>query len=144
MEARFDVPGSVRLRDVSRRPAGETNQQRIERLAAKALIEGVQLVTDPRSGLMSATSASRPGVRYALNLTARTCTCDGYTSHLICKHIAYALVETGLVQPVSQPVAEPVICPDCHGQRGEKMSTGGYLSDWIWRTCSTCKGAGTV
>jgi len=139
----FDVPGDVRLRDVSRPIAGETNEQRIGRLASKAVIEGVRIVREQKTGLVYATSASRSGTIYRINLTARTCSCTGFDRHGICKHLCLALVEAGLVT-VAQPAREPMTCPECDGRRGEKMSTGGHLSDWVWRTCSTCKGEGVV
>jgi hypothetical protein len=144
MEAHeFDVPGNVRLIDVSRPAPGETPEQRIERLAQKGLISGIRMVREKRTGLLYATSASDAGTIYALNLTARSCSCDGFQRHGICSHLCLALVEAGLVgcQP---PAREPVTCPECHGRRGERMSTGGSLSDWIWRTCSTCQGEGTI
>jgi hypothetical protein len=138
----FDVAGSVRLRDVARPAAGETKEQRAHRLAQKAVISGVRILTEPRSGFTYATSASDASILYRLDLVYRTCTCRGFERHGVCQHLALALVQAGEI-PL-EPAPEPVICPECHGRRGEKMSTGGHLSDWVWRTCSTCQGAGVV
>src|SRR5687767_4463553 len=89
----FEVPGTVRLSDVSRPKAGETRAEAIQRLAAKAVINGVRLVMESESEAIFATSASMPTIIYAVG--AHGCTCQGFNSFGRCQHHSLYLVESG-------------------------------------------------
>ena len=124
----FDVAGNVTLNQVRNPKKGETPEQRNHRLAQKAVIEGVQIFTD-RDGKMRATSARRGvGFSYELDLTERTCGCNGFSAHGYCKHLALAMAN-----------AEPITCPECNGEGGKRMyGASGWLSDWTWMPCRRC------
>ena len=82
----FDVPGSVRLKDVSRPAQGETPAGRIHRLAAKAVVEGcVATRQDGADDRYTVTSGNSSGVVYAVDAAAGSCTCKATRP---CKHFS--------------------------------------------------------
>src|SRR5262245_12375873 len=74
MVAVFDVPGSVRLKDVNRKPADETPSQRLHRLAQKAVIEGCQVMRVHNADKLFAVTSARDGaVVYIVDAEAGKC-----------------------------------------------------------------------
>jgi hypothetical protein len=104
MQLMFDVPGHITLAMVSRPLAGETPEQRVIRLAMKAVIEGVTLIGSVRRRCL-ATSSRDGNVYYAVNVPDATCTCEGFAHSGMCKHLALALVERVLSPDPATPAA---------------------------------------
>jgi len=92
MQTTFDVPGHITLNDVKRPVSGETAEQRVIRLAMKAVIQGVELLGNPLSGQCLATSASRDGLFYFVSTELGICQCEGFQRHGVCQHLALAMV----------------------------------------------------
>jgi len=104
-----DVPGDVTHRD-TRPVAGETDRERVTRLAARAVIEGVQLFAHPSQPTIYATSGTRHTL-YALNPAALTCSCPATG---ICKHIAIFALSQGLVARLAP---ETLTCTETQARR---------------------------
>ena len=86
-----DVPGDVTHRD-TRPVAGESDRERVTRLAARAVIEGVRLYGNPASPILYATSSTGRTL-YRIDPEARTCSCRAQG---MCKHLALYLVAVEL------------------------------------------------
>ena len=125
MSTAFDVPGTVRLRDVNRPLAGETPAQAIQRLAEKAVINGIRLVMEHATEAIFATSATMPDVVYAVGPGG--CTCQGYRSFQRCQHFALWAVTMG--EPDNDPdgaaVAEVARLEALHA-RGRLKTTADF------------------
>jgi hypothetical protein len=104
MQTTFDVPGHITLAMVSRPIPGETAEQRVIRLAMKAVIEGVTLIGSVQRRCL-ATSSRDGNIWYAVNVPEATCTCEGFAHSGTCKHLALALVERVLNPEPPTPVA---------------------------------------
>lgn len=95
----FDVPGTVTLAQLARRPADETPAERTIRLASKAVVAGCRLVavdTDRAwTSRIGCTSGSVSGLVYVVDLDPehRSCTCQGFERHGYCCHLSLAEVE---------------------------------------------------
>lgn len=141
----FSVPGSVRLKDVSRPAKGESPAQRLWRLASKGQIEGCRVLrVVGADGMFVVTSASSPDTAYAVDTADRSCSCEGFGRHQMCKHVALVLAALGeLPEPEPPTPAAPlaVDCPACDGAGFTKHWTGARLADWTAEPCRTCRPA---
>lgn len=108
--SRFEVPGSVVLRDVSRARPGESLEARLHRLAQKAVIEGCCVLRLYGSGAFVVTSGADPLTAYAVDRDAQVCGCPGFARHGLCKHLALVLAELGELPDPPTPAA-PAIVP---------------------------------
>jgi len=104
MQTTFDVPGHITLQMVSRPLPGETPEQRVIRLAMKAVIEGVTLIGSVQRRCF-ATSSRDNCLTYTVNVPEATCTCEGFAHSGMCKHLALALVERVLNPDPAAPAA---------------------------------------
>lgn len=86
----FDVPGDVTHRD-TRPVAGESAQDRVIRLAVRAVIDGVRLYRNPAAPIVYATSAARSTL-YGIDPAALRCSC---AAQGMCKHLALYGLATG-------------------------------------------------
>jgi hypothetical protein len=153
VETMEPTPIRATLRAVSRRAPDETPDDRLVRLAKKAVLSGVRIVGEHGTAHLFATSGTNANRVYRLDMNARTCNCEGFERTRLCKHLALAVTMYDLT-PAHQvttfvgnsPAVElhDVACPFCRGERGWKRSTGGYLSDWVWESCEWCNGTGNA
>ena len=104
-----DVPGDVTHRD-TRPVAGETDRERVTRLAARAVIEGVQLFAHPSQPTVYATSGTRHTL-YAIDPVALTCSCPATG---ICKHLSLYVVSQGIVARLAP---EALTCTEDEARR---------------------------
>ncbi len=121
----------------------ETVDAAIVRLAGEAAALGITVfsVQGPKGTQWFSPSQSRPGTAY--QLTAVSCSCEGFIRWQRCRHLAALLdrlgwLPTGDPAPPAAPVALAVPtapCPDCHGEGHRRMSTGGGLRDWVMVEC---------
>lgn len=121
----FDVPGSIRLRDVSRPVAGETHAEAIQRLAAKAVISGVKLLMESHSEQIFATSSRMDGIIYAVGPGG--CSCAGFQAYRRCQHFALWAVTMG--EPDNDPdgeTAAEVARLESLAARGQIKTTADY------------------
>ncbi len=141
MVAQFDVPGSARLRDVSRPAPGETPAQRLHRLAAKAQIEGVRVFAVAGHDRLFAVSSARiDSTAYLVEPRFGRCGCDGWKRHKVCTHLAAVLNELGELPDAGQETT----CPDCLGEGYRRMHTGDRPTDWWSGDCRRCCNTGAV
>lgn len=110
LRVNFDVPGTVTLQDVSTPKWRETYEERVIRLAKKAVIEGCTIVHEDR--ISSYVTSSQDHTKtYWVGvdlLRARCgCECDGFTkgAHKMCKHLALVLIHRGVVKPATNIAA---------------------------------------
>lgn len=148
MVATFEVPGSVRLRDVSRPAPAETPAGRMHRLAAKARIEGCQVfAVAGHDRMFAVTSGTVAGTAYAVDALIGSCTCPAGKN---CKHVAAVLAELGELAGLGDEGAVVVrtaaarTCGDCHGDGYRKAWTGDRPGDWWAAPCRRCGSTGTV
>ena len=112
-----DVPGDVTHRD-TRPVAGETDRERIHRLAARAVIEGVQLFVHPSQPTVYATSGTRHTL-YAINPTTLVCSCPATS---ICKHAALLALATNRLHVLAP---EALACTEDGGRRASRSGRCG-------------------
>ncbi|MGI8474798.1 MAG: hypothetical protein ACR2OO_00215 [Thermomicrobiales bacterium] len=146
-DAAFDVPGTITLKMVSRREAGETPAARLFRLAQKAVIEGCHVYRIQGRDALFAVSSSRGGdVTYLVDVRAGSCTCEGFGPWNVCKHGGITLAELGeLPDPEPPTPAAPAVrCPDCLGDGYRRMHTGNDARDWWAADCRRCLSSGLV
>lgn len=111
----FDVSGTVTLNDVMVPIGRETYEQRVLRLAMKAVIKGCEIV---HSNTMAAyvTSASTPGKTYWVGIDQQrgrcACECDGFKNSKrgdkMCTHLALVLVRRGIVTAPEMATTEAI------------------------------------
>jgi hypothetical protein len=100
----------------------ETETHAMQRLLAKARVEGVKLGKDAE-GRYWAASVSTPGVWYAL--TAVSCTCKGFAGHQRCKHLAALHAHLGWLKDEQPEPPTPTVVPVLEVQH----TPGGWVDD---------------
>src|SRR4051812_19385344 len=92
----LQFPHKTTISALSRRTPGESNAERLNRLARKADLQGVRIRRLYRTErLLVASSASDPDTCYVLDIITGQCSCDGNFFTGVCKHVAAALAELG-------------------------------------------------
>src|SRR4051794_37460057 len=100
----YQFPIKTSIAVLSRKPLGESDSERLWRLALKAELQGVRVLRMHGSErLMIATSATQPDTCYAVDLRTGRCTCEGNHYTGACKHVAAALAELGELPDPTSP-----------------------------------------
>ena len=95
------------IAQLSKRPKGETDAERIVRLAAKAVAEGCELRRIDRTRF-AVTSGTKTNEVYLVDVKAQTCSCPATKP---CKHLCLAILETfDAPEPVNPaPAVRPFV-----------------------------------
>lgn len=94
-----DVPSDITFRD-TRPVKGETDRDRVTRLAARAVIEGIRIYANPASPFCYATSSDGRHL-YQIAPEAMKCSCR---AEGVCKHIALYAVASGVAHRLAPEV----------------------------------------
>jgi hypothetical protein len=106
--AGFDVPGHITQNDVSTPAVGETFEQRVVRLAQKAVIEGCRIIHE--NAISAYVTSSRDAAKaYWVGVDRQnsrySCECAGFQKGRPCKHASLVLVTRGHVTTASAVAA---------------------------------------
>lgn len=113
--------------------------------AARAIKEGIQVYQIVSSGQWVASSGSRPGIAYALDVTgnvAHACDCTaGQFERYACKHRAAFYLHTGsLTPPAPLPQAPRAGGEPCIWCQGTGRADDGWHEGYA--ECAWCEGTG--